>query len=152
YWFSGTRVLNSPLDDMLSDPESDMPFCLCWANENWTRRWDGNDDEVLIAQKYLPIDDLEFIKNLNPFFKDKRYIRLNNAPFLIVYRPQHLPEPRKTLNTWREYCLKAGIGEIHICAALTYDNENYVKLGFDSAVQFPPHNRKCGGVNDLIDF
>ena len=67
YWFSGKRILNAPLDDMLADPDSDMPFCLCWANENWTRRWDAADHELLIAQKYLPDDDLNFIKSLIPF-------------------------------------------------------------------------------------
>jgi lipopolysaccharide biosynthesis protein/2-polyprenyl-3-methyl-5-hydroxy-6-metoxy-1,4-benzoquinol methylase len=152
YWFSGTRILNRPLDDMLADPESEMPFCLCWANENWTRRWDGADHEILIAQKYLPTDDIEFIKSLIPFFEDRRYIRLNGAPFLIVYQPQHLPDPRRTLDTWREYCAQNGIGKIHICAALTNENQNYIKLGFDSGLQFPPHNRKCGSVNDDVDF
>jgi hypothetical protein len=152
YWFSGTRILNRPLDDMLADSESDMPFCLCWANENWTRRWDGADLDILIAQKYLPTDDTEFIKSVIPFFNDSRYIRLNGAPFLIVYQPQHLTDPRKTLDTWREYCELNGIGRIHVCAALTNDNENYVKLGFDSGLQFPPHNRKCGSVNEHVNF
>jgi 2-polyprenyl-3-methyl-5-hydroxy-6-metoxy-1,4-benzoquinol methylase len=152
YWFSGTRILNQPLDDMLADPESDMPFCLCWANENWTRRWDGADHQILIAQKYLPTDDLDFIKSLIPFFNDPRYIRLEGAPVFIVYQPQHLPDPRKTIDTWREYCHQIGVGKIHICAALTNENENYIKLGFDSGLQFPPHNRRCGSVNDSIDF
>jgi 2-polyprenyl-3-methyl-5-hydroxy-6-metoxy-1,4-benzoquinol methylase len=152
YWFSGTRILDQPLDDMLADPESDMPFCLSWANENWTRRWDGADHQILIAQKYLPTDDLDFIKSLIPFFNDPRYIRLEGAPFFIVYQPQHLPDPRKTIDTWREYCHQIGVGRIHICAALTNDNENYIKLGFDSGLQFPPHNRRCGSVNDSIDF
>ena len=76
YWFSGTRLLNRPLDDMLVDQESDMPFCLCWANENWTRRWDAAEHQVLISQKYLPDDDLNFIKSLVPFLKDPRYIKI----------------------------------------------------------------------------
>ena len=106
YWFSGTRILNQPLDDMLADPDSDMPFCLCWANENWTRRWDGADHEILIAQKYLPTDDTEFIKSLIPFLHDPRYIRVNGTPFLIVYQPQHLPNPRNALDTWQECVAK----------------------------------------------
>lgn len=143
YWFSGKRLLNEPLDDMLADPESDMPFCLCWANENWTRRWDAAEHEVLIAQRYLPTDDLDFIKSLHPFFADSRYIRVDGKPFLIVYRPQHLPNARQTAAIWREYCHTAGIGDIHICAALTHGNTDYVQFGFDSAVEFPPHNLQC---------
>ena len=152
YWFSGTRILNRPLDDMLQDPESSMPFCLCWANENWTRRWDGADREILIAQKHLPNDDVDFISSLIPFFRDPRYIRLNGAPFLIVYQPQSLPDPPATAARWREYCEKVGIGPIHICAALTNDNEDYARFGFDSGIQFPPHNCKCENANELVDF
>lgn len=152
YWFSGTRLLNQPLDDMLADPESDMPFCLCWANENWTRRWDAAEHEILIAQRYLPDDDLDFIKSLIPFFSDPRYIRIDGVPFLIVYRPQHLPDARKTAAIWRDYCRSVGIGEIHLCAALTHGNEDYAQFGFDSGVEFPPHNLKCRNVADQISF
>jgi len=152
YWFSGKRILNQPLDDMLLDSESDMPFCLCWANENWTRRWDGADYEVLIEQKYLPNDDLNFIKSLVPFFEDSRYIRVDGKPFLIVYRPQHLPDAKNTLRAWRKYCESIGLGEIHICAALVHGNEDYKQYGFDSGVEFPPHNLSSYNINDQIKF
>lgn len=152
YWFSGRRVLNAPLDAMLADAQQDMPFCLCWANENWTRRWDGADHELLIAQAYLPEDDLNFIKDLMPFFNDSRYIRLNNKPILIVYRPQHLPDAQKTLNIWRNYCREVGIGEIHLICALTHGNENYAQYGFDSGVEFPPHNINIPIENKKISF
>nr|WP_281722826.1 glycoside hydrolase family 99-like domain-containing protein [Nitrosomonas nitrosa] len=152
YWFSGTRLLHRPLDDMLADKESEMPFCLCWANENWTRKWDAAEQEILIAQKYLPDDNLNFIKSLIPFFRDPRYIRLNNEPFLIVYRPQHLPDAKKTAKVWRDYCADVGIGNIHLCAALTHGNEDYEKFGFDSGVEFPPHNMKSANINDQIRF
>lgn len=152
YWFSGTRLLNQPLDDMLADPQSDMPFCLCWANENWTRRWDAAEHQVLIAQKYLPGDDTDFIKSLLPFFADPRYIRVEGKPFLIVYRPQHLPDVRKTAAVWRDYCRSAGIGEIHLCAAFTHGNEDYLKFGFDSGVEFPPHNMQSQNVARMLSF
>jgi 2-polyprenyl-3-methyl-5-hydroxy-6-metoxy-1,4-benzoquinol methylase len=152
YWFSGTRVLHQPLDDMLKDPESDMPFCLCWANENWTRRWDGADREILIAQKHLPDDDIAFIRSVIPFFNDPRYIRLNGIPFLIVYQPQRMPNPPRAAQIWREYCEKAGIGPIHLCAAFTNDNDDYTQFGFDSGLQFPPHGCDAENINDAIDF
>lgn len=152
YWFSGKRILNKPLDAMLADPEHDMPFCLCWANENWTRRWDAADHEVLIAQRYLPDDDLNFIRELEPYFRDPRYIRHEGAPLLIVYRPQHLPDARKSVKIWRDYCNERGIGRIHVVAALTRGNEDYEQFGFDGGVEFPPHNLRSSNVNDVIEF
>lgn len=152
YWFSGERILDRPLDDMLADPESDMPFCLCWANENWTRRWDAAEHEVLMAQKYLPEDDLNFIKSLIPFFDDPRYIRLDGAPILLVYRAQHLPDAKKTAAIWRDYCASVGITRIHLCAALTHGNMDYEQFGFDSGVEFPPHNLHVPAVNPQINF
>jgi lipopolysaccharide biosynthesis protein len=152
YWFSGKRLLNHPLDDMLSDPSSEMPFCLCWANENWTRRWDAAEHEVLIAQQYRPDDDLNFIQSLVPVFADPRYIRLDGAPFLIVYRPQHLPDARKTAGIWRKFCREMGIGEIHLCAALTHGNEDFRQFGFDSGVEFPPHNLRPTNINKKVRF
>jgi lipopolysaccharide biosynthesis protein len=152
YWFSGRRLLNLPLDDMLSDPGSDMPFCLCWANENWTRRWDAADHEILIEQKYLPEDDERFADSVIPFFRDPRYLRVDGRPLLIVYTPQRLPDPLRTLRVWRERCREAGVGEIHVCAALTHHNERFAELGFDSGVEFPPHNLRAPNVNRAIAF
>jgi lipopolysaccharide biosynthesis protein len=152
YWFSGKRILDRPLDDMLADAESKMPFCLCWANENWTRRWDAAEREILIEQCYLPDDDLNFIKSLIPFFSDQRYIKLDGAPFFIVYRPQNLPHPRRTAKIWRDYCKNIGIEKIHICAALTHGNEDFTQFGFDSGVEFPPHNLKVDDVSEQIVF
>lgn len=152
YWFSGKRLLNQPIDDMLADPDSTMPFCLCWANENWTRRWYAADHEILMEQQHLPNDDLDFIKELVPVFRDPRYIRVDGRPLLIVYRPQHLPDAQKSARVWREYCRSSGLGEIHLCAALTHGNEDYTQFGFDSGVEFPPHNIKQQGVNDQLRF
>ncbi len=152
YWFSGTRLLERPVDDMLADAESDMPFCLCWANENWTRRWDAKEHEILIAQKYAPGDDQNFIRGIIPFFRDPRYIRLNGAPLLIVYRPKQLPDSKRSTQIWREVCESAGIPDIHLCTALTHGNEEYQKYGFDSGVQFPPHNLTARSSNSEVDF
>jgi lipopolysaccharide biosynthesis protein len=140
YWFSGKRLLEKPFNDMLADSGSDMPFCICWANENWTRRWDGAEHQVLIAQGYRDEDDLNFIKDLIPVIKDPRYIRLDGAPFIIVYMPQQLPDAKKTLTVWRNYARSMGIENLHFCAALTDENKDYHQFGFDSGIDFPPHN------------
>ncbi len=151
YWFSGKRLLEQPFNDMLADPQSDMPFCICWANENWTRRWDAAEHQVLMAQNYTEEDDLNFIKDLIPVIRDPRYIKIDNAPFIIVYRPQQLPNINKTLATWREYARSVGIEQLHLCAALTHGNREYSELGFDSGVEFPPHNLEIDRVQPLTN-
>lgn len=151
YWFSGKRLLERPLDDMLKNPAVDMPFCLCWANENWTRRWDGDNKKILIAQKYTPEDDAAFINDLLPFLRDPRYIRLDGAPLLIVYAPQHLPDARRMAEAWRKQCRDLGVGEIHLCAALVHGNKSRPD-GFDSAVDFPPHNISSSPRNASMRF
>lgn len=152
YWFSGKRILERPLLDMLADAHSDMPFCLCWANENWTRRWDAAEHEVLMKQQYLPNDAIDFIRSIEPFLADPRYLRIAGRPILVVYRPQQLPDARGTLATWRDYLRSRGHGELHLCAALTHGNDNYVQYGFDSGVEFPPHNLQSGNVNPEVTF
>jgi lipopolysaccharide biosynthesis protein len=137
---------------MLADPQSDMPFCLCWANENWTRKWDASEQQILIAQDYRPQDDLGFIQSVMPFLTDPRYLKIDGAPLLIVYRPQSLPDPRNTLRVWREYARSQGLARLHLCAALIRGNTQYAELGFDSGVEFPPHNLTQGGVNHQIHF
>jgi len=140
YWFSGRRVLERPLNDMLADPDSDMPFCICWANENWSRTWDAAEHQVLLAQDHRPDDDMRFIADLAPILRDPRYIHHDGAPLLIVYRPQRMPDAGKSVAIWRDYCRGIGIPRLHLCAAMTYDNWDYAQFGFDSGVEFPPHN------------
>lgn len=140
YWFSGKKLLEAPLEDMLIDKKSDMPFMLMWANENWTRRWDGYENEVLIRQLYRDEDDLEFIKSVAPYLRDERYIRLNGAPVLAVYRPQQLPDPHRSIELWRKYCRAEGIGDIHVSCAYTFGNWDHAAYGFESGLEFPPLN------------
>lgn len=152
YWFSGRRLLHEPLDDMLSDVASDMPFCICWANESWTRRWDAADHKVLIEQHYLPEDSLQFIQDIAPLLRDARYLKVDGRPLLIVYRLQHLPDAPASIAIWRAYCREVGIGEIHVCAALTHGNDSYQQFGCDSGVEFPPHNMRCESVAGAMRF
>ena len=137
---------------MLADPDSDMPFCLCWANENWTSKWNGADNNVLIAQQYAPRTYLDFIVSIERFLKDPRHLRVDGAPILLVYRPQSLPDCATACKVWRDYCASVGIGKIHLSAVLTRGNTTYREFGFDSAVDFPPHNLRVRDWNHLAAF
>jgi SAM-dependent methyltransferase len=148
YWFAGKRLLERPVQQFLEDPKLDMPFCLCWANENWTRRWDGSENEVLIAQQHSPEDDIAFIHEIERELKDPRYIRINGRPLLIVYRASLLPDARATAERWRKDCIDCGIGDPYLVAALTFEVTDPLKYGFDAAVEFPPHQVPPLVIND----
>ena len=140
YWFAGKRLLNRPLDDVVQSGRPDFPFCVCWANENWSRRWDGLDAEILIAQDHSDEDDLNFIKTLEPALHDRRYIRMDGRPLLLVYRPSLLPDAARTAEIWRRYCREAGLGELYLATVQSFGNTDDPRgFGFDAAVEFPPH-------------
>lgn len=139
YWFAGKPLLEAPVAAWLADPTLDLPFCLCWANENWSRRWDGRSDDILIAQEHSADDDLAFIAHIAPYLRDPRYLRVDGRPLLLVYRPALLPDARATARRWREWCLANGVGEIAIANVHSFDREHPEAFGFDFAVEFPPN-------------
>ena len=146
YWFNGRRLLNMPTDRLLATGKPDFPFCFCWANENWTRTWDGGDREILIAQDHSPESDERFILDLLPAFRDPRYIRVGGKPLLIVYRPGLLPKPAATARHWRDVCRREGIGEIFLARMQMFDWELHGKeTGFDTVIQFPLVSRGFSG-------
>jgi len=139
YWFNGRRVLETPVDNMLAAGTPDFPFCLCWANENWTRRWDGMEGEILLKQEYSDDDDRAHISALKKYFQDSRYIRVDGKPVFIVYRPSLFPDIRKTTETWRAECRNNGVGEIYLMYMQSFKNyEDPAVMGFDAAVEFQP--------------
>lgn len=152
YWFSGRRILDMPLNSFFNDPDKDFPFCICWANESWTRRWDGKDHDILLEQNYNSENDIEFIRSIIPFLKDPRYIRIEDKPLIIVYRPSLLPEPKKTSDTWRNYCRDAGIGDIYLCFTTSFDNLPPDAFKFDCVIEFPPNNTQLKDISKSLDI
>lgn len=139
YWFNGRRVLERPLETMLRRGKPDIPFCVCWANENWTRRWDGSDHEVLLGQEYSPDGDERFLRDLLPVLRAPNYIRINDAPLLLVYRVNLLPDARRTADAWREIARREGFPGLHLCAVQSFAIGDPRTYGFDAAAEFPPH-------------
>ena len=150
YWFSGKRLLHRPFDEVLTSGRPDFPFCLCWANENWTRVWDGGDSEVLVEQTYSEQDDVAHIRWLARAFADPRYIRIKDKPLFIIYRAHKLPDIRKTTAIWRDECRSLGIGEIFLCRVDTgTDILPPNEVGLDAAVEFQPEFPNLGMLLSL---
>lgn len=141
YWFAGKRLLHAPLDEVLVSKKPDFPFCLCWANENWTRRWDGSESEILIAQEHSFENNQAFAESLVPFMKDERYIRVNGKPLVLIYRANILPDIEETVKLWREVWRENDVGEVYLCGCLSFDQQasQIISWGLDAGVQFPPH-------------
>ena len=143
YWFNGKKLLNQPIESMLASKKIDFPFCVCWANENWSRNWDGQNKHVLMSQEYSKDSNLALIHEFIKLMKDDRYITHNGRPVLLVYRIRIIPNWLETSKMWREECRKAGVGEIHLCS-IRFGLEPLegppALHGLDAYVMFPPQD------------
>jgi hypothetical protein len=139
YWFNGRQVLERPVNEIWKSGKPDFPFCLCWANENWTRRWDGLNSEILLEQTYGPDDDVAHIRALIPFFHDPRYIRVMDRPFFAVYRASVMPDPQRTAELWRREVERAGLKGLFLVRVEGHNERGDPrKLGFDCSLEFQP--------------
>jgi hypothetical protein len=139
YWHSGTKLLEKPLRTIRENPDIPIKYCLNWANETWSRRWDGSESEILIGQNYAPGEDLEYAEYISEFFEDDRYITIDGRPLMMLYRPGHLPDARGTVERWREFFHKRGHKNPYIVMPQAYGDNDPRIFGMDAAVGFPPH-------------
>lgn len=149
YWFDGKTLMEGPLKTIAENPELNLPFCLCWANENWSRRWDGKENDILIAQNYGPDFPRKFISDVKKYMRDARYIRIEGRPVLIVYNANQIPDLENTLKCWRVYGREADLGELYLLAvdfALSHESK---KSGFDGFIEFPPHSVYNYSMEDI---
>jgi lipopolysaccharide biosynthesis protein len=138
YWFLGKRLLERPLDEVRASGRPDFPFLLAWANETWSRRWLGEDEDILIKQEYSSADDLAHAHWLAEAFADPRYVRVHGRPVFLVYRPTALPEPRRTTEVIRTVCAKAGLADPFLLGVNAFADIDYRSVGFDGTVDFEP--------------
>jgi lipopolysaccharide biosynthesis protein len=140
YWFNGRRLLERPFDEILDSGEPDFPFILVWANENWTRRWDGGGHKILIGQHYSAEDDLAHIKALLPALRDCRYLTRDGKPIVAIYRSSLLPNALATTRMWRAEAQRAGLAGLYLLSVESAGDkvDDPRPLGFDAAVEFPP--------------
>ncbi|MGX5840650.1 glycoside hydrolase family 99-like domain-containing protein [Mesorhizobium sp. ArgA1] len=138
YWFSGRRILENPVQNLL-ESDVDIKFCLCWANENWTRTWDGDTKSVLLAQEYAEGDAQAFFDSIADALSDERYIRISGKPLLLVYRAKAIPNPSEWFEIWRKRAEQQGFPGLYIAVVDFYDISNPNEVGADALVEFPPH-------------
>lgn len=146
YWFNGKRLLREPFDEVLQSGKPDFPFCLCWANENWTRAWDGQEKELLIAQNYTKADHQKHIQWLINAFKDSRYLKINGKPIFLIYRTDRIPFLEQTVRLWKDAVCAAGLPGLFLCAMRSnfpkYSGLELTQIGFDAIVDFQPNVRE----------
>ena len=140
YWFGGKRLLERPFNEILASGQPDFPFCLCWANEPWSRRWDGQAENILQPQIYSPEDDEKHIRWLIPALQDKRAIQIEGKPVFVVYQGRDLPDPARTIETWRREVAAAGLPGIYLMSVETGWDAGWdaTQAGFDAKILFAP--------------
>jgi lipopolysaccharide biosynthesis protein len=145
YWFAGRTVMERPLRDMLGNPAVEMPFFLSWANENWTRRWDGLENEVLLGQTYGLDDARAMIRHVADYMRDPRYIRVGGRPVFAVYKPSRIPDLARMVEVWRTEALREGVGDLHLVAVQHNAEDDHRAVGFDRNLEFAPH-----GIGQMV--
>jgi lipopolysaccharide biosynthesis protein len=140
YRFGGSRELDLPIRSLLAAPSPNLPFCLCWANESWTRAWDGQSNEIIREQTYNE-DTMEgLLEDLSLAMLDSRYIRVNSEPVFLIYQLEQMPSPlSKWISSFRSR-LRERIG-VNIILGAVYSHKftTTMALEVDFVVQFPPH-------------
>ena len=143
YWFDGKTVLGLPLDLELSATDREFPICLCWANENWTRAWDGREADVILKQDYTDASMDEYCRYLINKFKHSRYLRINNRPLFLVYSPEEIPIEANFPEKLRQYAKSAGIERLHLIAVkhgrATKSSSEFLNMGYDEVLLFQPN-------------
>jgi lipopolysaccharide biosynthesis protein len=152
YWFAGKQLLEGPILDRLAG-DVKLPFCLMWANENWTRRWDGRDSDILIGQNYDDVPASRFIEDVMPILQDPRYMRIDGRPILAVYRPAQIPDLPAVIDSWRETARRDGLGGLFLMMVDVAKQFHGIDKDpnaarFDGSLGFPPHNALWEWVAD----
>jgi GT2 family glycosyltransferase/glycosyltransferase involved in cell wall biosynthesis/SAM-dependent methyltransferase len=152
YWFGGKTLLEGPIVNFLENKNLDIKYCLCWANENWSRRWDGSEHEVLISQEHSDADDEAFLRYISKYFADDRYLKVDGRPVLTVYRPSILPNPKATVERWRRMAREMGYPDLYLIATNSFAFKDYSTFGFDALSEFPPHHLGGENLQNIIEM
>ncbi|MGE4545128.1 MAG: glycoside hydrolase family 99-like domain-containing protein [Pedobacter sp.] len=145
YWFNGRRLLERPVDEILASGKPDFPFMLCWANENWSRNWDGGYNKVLLGQSYSVDDFVAHARHLVKYFKDPRYIKVDGRPVFAIYKDQEIENVDLCIKAFRRELINNGIN-VYLCRferglGTSADFERAFSV-FDAGIEFQPLTRQ----------
>lgn len=120
YWFNGRLLLQAPLEDYLARKELDLPFCFSWANEPWTRSWDGRNRSILMDQIYGGREDItDHFNYMLPFFRDPRYIKKDGKPVFVLYRAESVSYLPDMIDIWNGMAADSGFDGIFFVETLS---------------------------------
>ena len=141
YWFGNhRRLLERPFDEVLRTMNPDFPFCLAWANHDWSGVWHGCPDKILMKQEYPGIHDHRaHFETILPAFKDRRYITVDGKPLFLIYHPYHLPDCKAFAAYWQELATEAGLKGIFF-VGIGAEDFAPSSFGLDGATTNPPMN------------
>lgn len=119
YWFGGGRqLLERPFNEVLQSGQPDLPFCLCWANHDWTNKtWTKGSslrkDSMIMKMEYSTADHKVHFNALMPAFRDKRYITVDGKPLFAVWAPRDIPQCQEFISLWQQLARENGLPGIH---------------------------------------
>lgn len=152
YRFGSQRILERPLEKFLAHPEIDISFLYCWANEPWTKAWDGRSDKVLLEQSYDSVAFDGLVQDLTRAIADERYFRIKGRPVFLVYQIEEVPASRDFISKLREAIKKAANEEVSVGAVFSHGYKPEMSEWLDFVVQFPPHRMpRTPGVRALLN-
>ncbi len=139
YWFNSKQLMEKPMETLRDNPDIDMNYCVCWANESWTRTWYGLQNEVLMAQEYGKKEDwIKHIDYLLTFFKDRRYIKIGNKPVLMIYRSYDIADLGRMKEVFEDRVRAAGFDGVYIISAKTAGEQDDRGELIDAYYYFEP--------------
>lgn len=143
YWFGqGRRLLERPFKEVLTSGQPNFPFCLAWANQSWTGKWHGLENQILMEQLYPGKQDyIDHFHHVLPAFQDPRYIRFQQKPVFVVYTPDLLPDPLQFTGIWQELAIRHGLPGIYFIG-IHYIDWNHAAEGFDAKTIHQPFHYK----------
>lgn len=121
YWFNGKRLLEKPVEKLIQS-DIDFPFALCWANENWTRAWDGQEHQVLMQQVYSESDNQSHVDVISQYFADRRYIKINGRPLFLIYRPEKVLQLADFIDRLDQAAIMTGHPGAHVLGVKSLGN------------------------------